>query len=241
VLVTAIAIVSAIVLARNDELGDDPLRVDVTAQQFAWSFKYPSESGLVSGQLALPRGRHVELTLRSVDVIHSFWVPEMGQKQDAVPGFVTKLVITPTRTGSFTLECTELCGLGHAAMRAAVNVLEPAKFDAWVKAQQSGGGGGGGTDGAALFKQHGCNGCHTFTPAGSTAEVGPNLDNLPADARKAGKPLEDYVRESIRDPGAYVVPGFQAGVMPAFSPDTLSDDQLGALVQYLTAAKGQGG
>jgi cytochrome c oxidase subunit 2 len=239
VLVTAIAIVSAVVLAKNDDLGENPLKVDVTAQQFAWSFKYPSASNLVSGELALPKGRHVELTLNALDVIHSFWVPEMGQKQDAVPGIVTKLVITPTRTGSFTLECTELCGLGHATMRAAVRVLEPAAFDKWLKEKQSGA--AGGTDGAALFTQQGCNGCHTFKPAGSTAQVGPDLDNLAADAKKAGKPLEDYTKESIRDPSAYVVPGYQAGVMPAFGPDTLSDEQLDALVQYLTGSSGQGG
>jgi cytochrome c oxidase subunit 2 len=86
VLVTAIGIVSAIVLSRNDALGQNVLRVNVTAQQFAWSFSYPEAKGLTSGTLRLPINRSVLLTLNAKDVIHSFWVPEFGQKQDTVPG-----------------------------------------------------------------------------------------------------------------------------------------------------------
>ena len=95
-LVTAIAIVSAIVLAENAKLKSNRLKVDVTAQQFAWHFKYPQYGGFTSDELRLQQGRQVELTLRALDVIHSFWVPEFRQKQDAVPGLVTHLPITPT-------------------------------------------------------------------------------------------------------------------------------------------------
>ena len=98
-LVTAIAIVSAVVLAKNDDAGPNPLRIDVTAQQFAWTFEYPGESKLTSATSYLPVNETVKLTLRSLDVIHSFWVPEFGQKQDAVPGIETTLVITPNRKG----------------------------------------------------------------------------------------------------------------------------------------------
>jgi cytochrome c oxidase subunit 2 len=86
VLVTAISIVSAVVLAKNDDAGPNPLRIAVTAQQFAWKFEYPGDGKCPSGQLVLPVERPVKLTLRSLDVIHSFWVPEFGQKSDAVPG-----------------------------------------------------------------------------------------------------------------------------------------------------------
>ncbi len=111
VLVTAISVVSAIVLAKNDDAGPNPLRIAVTAQQFAWKFEYPGERKVVSGQLVLPVDRPVKLTLRSVDVIHSFWVPEFGQKSDAVPGIETTLVITPTRTGRIRPDV-------HGALRA---------------------------------------------------------------------------------------------------------------------------
>ena len=68
----------------------------------------------------MPVNRNITFELQSADVIHSFWIPAMGQKQDVVPGIDTSIVITPTRTGTFTLICTELCGLGHATMRAPV-------------------------------------------------------------------------------------------------------------------------
>ena len=136
VLVTAIAILSAIALAENGHLKSNRLEVDVTAQQFAWSFKYPQYGGFKSHELRLVEGRQVRLTLRALDVIHSFWVPEFRQKQDAVPGTVTHLPITPTKTGSYTLVCTELCGLGHALMRAKVIVMRPADFQQWARGQQ---------------------------------------------------------------------------------------------------------
>ena len=138
VLVTAIAIASAVALAENGKLTSDRLQVDVTAQQFAWHFKYPQYGGLESNELRLVEGRQVELHLRSLDVIHSFWVPEFRQKQDAVPGIVTKLPITPTKVGTRTLVCTELCGLGHALMRAPVIVMKEDDFDRWARSQQQG-------------------------------------------------------------------------------------------------------
>jgi len=138
VLVTAIAIVSAVALAENGKLKADRLKVDVTARQFAWHFKYPQYGGFESGELRLVEGRQVELRLRSLDVIHAFWVPEHRQKQDAVPGIVTRVPITPTKTGKRTLICTELCGLGHALMRAPVIVMKADEFDRWARSQQQG-------------------------------------------------------------------------------------------------------
>ena len=136
VLVTIIAVVSAVALAENGDLKSGRLQVDVTARQFAWSFKYPQYGNFETTELRLEEGRQVELNLRALDVIHSFWVPEFRQKQDAVPGITTHLPITPTRVGTDTLICTELCGLGHALMRAKVIVMRPADFQQWARAQQ---------------------------------------------------------------------------------------------------------
>ena len=130
-LVTAISVVSAVVLAKNDDVGENPLRIAVTAQQFAWKFEYPDET--TSGRLVLPVNQGVKLTLRSLDVIHSFWVPEFGQKSDAVPGIETTLTITPTRIGNYSVVCTELCGLGHATMRARVQVVDRAAYEAFLE------------------------------------------------------------------------------------------------------------
>src|SRR5436190_7896843 len=123
VLVTAIAIVSAIVLAKDDAAGANPLRIDVVAQQFKWSFFYPSLGRKESDELVLPVNRSVVLTMTSKDVIHSFWVPEFSQKQDVVPGIHPTLHITPDRIGTYPVICTELCGEGHALMRSRARVV----------------------------------------------------------------------------------------------------------------------
>ena len=118
ILVIAIGVVSAVVLSKNADAGANPLRVKVFAQQFAWRFVYPGN--VRSDELVMPLQRHVKFEMTSADVIHSFWIPQMGQKQDVVPGIETEIVVTPTRTGSFSLICTELCGIGHSTMRAPV-------------------------------------------------------------------------------------------------------------------------
>ena len=242
ILVTAISVASAVALAQNDRLPKRHLQVDVTAQQFAWSFEYPKYKGLTSSTLRLPIHEAVELKMRSKDVIHSFWVPQFSQKQDVVPGLTTRLIITPKRLGTYPVVCTELCGEGHALMRAQAIVMKPKAFTAWVKSQQATAakanqGGAGGGPGLATFQSAGCAGCHTFKPAGSTAATGPDLGNLSAAAQAAGKPLEQFVRESIVDPNAYIAKGYQPNIMPS-TFDSLPKSQLDALVQFIV--KGQG-
>ena len=230
VLVTLISIVSAVVLARNDDHGSNPLRIAVTAQQFTWKFEYPGggDQPIVSGRLVLPVNRSVKLTLHSLDVIHSFWVPQFGQKSDAVPGVETTLVITPNRIGKYPLMCTELCGLGHATMRGPVEVVPQADYEKFLAS--AGESGNEATSGEAIFQSAGCGGCHAFSEAGTDAQVGPDLDSLKA---PAGTSLEDFTRESITDPNSFIAPGYQGDVMPSTFDKTLSQEQLDALVQYL--------
>jgi cytochrome c oxidase subunit 2 len=230
VLVTAISVVSAVVLAQNSNAGDRPLVVKVVGAQFAWTFTYPD--GKTYGQLRLPVDRSTELQITANDVIHSFWVPELGQKQDAVPGAVNKLVVTPNRTGTYDVICTELCGLGHAIMRTSAIVMPKAEFTSWLKRAGQAGGGGGGSGALATFNSAGCAACHAFKPANSSSQVGPDLDELPAQAQKAGKPLEAFVHESIVDPGAYLEPGYE-DIMPHNFEDQIPPDKLDELVQYL--------
>jgi cytochrome c oxidase subunit II len=136
-LVTAIAILSAVALAENQSVPDDKLTVEVTGQQFAWRFKYPQYGNIESSTLYLPKGRTAELELTAREVIHSFWVPEFRQKQDAVPGQTTRIAVTPTKTGRYTVVCTELCGLGHSLMRTASMVVEPPAFERWTRLQRA--------------------------------------------------------------------------------------------------------
>lgn len=233
VLVTAISIVSAIVLAQNDDPGPNPLRISVTAQQFAWRFEYPGDQKLVSGELVLPVGQATKLTLHSLDVIHAFWVPEFGQKSDAVPGIETTLVITPTRKGNYAVVCTELCGLGHATMRAPVRVVDRAEYERFLAGEARAG--GNENDGESIFATAGCGGCHEFAPAGSDSQVGPSLNSV----ETGGAPLEEYLRTAIVDPTEEVASGYQPDVMPNTYDKTLSEEQLDALVQYLVEGQEQ--
>jgi cytochrome c oxidase subunit 2 len=232
ILVTAIGIVSAIVLSQNDAQGKDVFRVNVTAQQFAWSFSYPEAKNLTTGTLRLPVNRSIELSFRALDVIHSFWVPEFGQKQDTVPGLNTHLHITPDKIGTYPVICTELCGLGHATMRTTAIVMSQAAFDTWLKGQtKATTSPNTAVSGAAVFKNNPCGSCHTLSAAGATAKVGPDLDKLPQWAAQAKQPLEQFIKTSITDPNAYTQPGFPKNVMPPFA--SLPKAQLDALVQYL--------
>jgi len=190
----------------------------------------------VSGELVLPVDRPVKLTLHSLDVIHSFWVPEFGQKSDAVPGIETTLVITPTRKGEYRVICTELCGLGHATMRAPVRVVDQAEYEKYL-ADEAAGGPADESSGEAVFATAGCGGCHAFAPAGTAAQVGPSLDAVDP----GGRPLNEFLLESIEDPNAVLAPGYQGGVMPGTYGKSLTEEQLEALVQYLVdGQKGSG-
>jgi cytochrome c oxidase subunit II len=257
-LVTAMGIVSAVALARTEEIPDDAMVVNVVGRQFAWQFMYPPENApdpgedelechteavrarcVTSGQLHLPVNVPIHLRMRADDVIHSFWVPEFRQKQDLLPGQVRSLVITPTKVGEYEVLCTELCGLGHSTMRSAAIVTSRADFDRWKReaGRQTS---GGGNAGAAVFAQNGCGSCHTLEEANATGTTGPSLEELPQEAQRAGQPLEAFVRESIVEPDAYVERGFTAGVMPKTYAD-LPEEQIDALVQYLVRSSRGGG
>src|SRR5262249_28265211 len=217
ILVTAVAIVSAIVLHQNAQAGNNPLRITAISQQFAWQFRYPN--GVIEPELRLPIHRALLLTLTSRDVLHSFWVPEFRQKQDAVPGLPTEIVITPTRLGTFPVICVELCGLGHSTMRSQAVVMTKAAYDKWYKTSKEGA--PASTTGPkavvaalAIFNNNGCGACHTFAEAKSTGKIGPDLDHLKAAAAKDGRPLDQFIKESIVDPNAYIEPGYAKGVMP---------------------------
>ncbi len=233
VLVTSIVIVSAVALAKNDHLPKNHLKVQVIAQQFTWTFKYPQYGQLSSTVLRLPLDQPVEFQIRSLDVTHSFWVPEFGQKLDAVPGpEFNRLVVTPNRTGTFDVACYELCGLGHALMRSQAIVMPKAAFDRWAKGQQRAAAPGGAASGKNAFVSGGCGGCHTFKPAGANGKVGPDLDGIGSHPNAAA-----FIRESIVNPNAEVTPGYQPNVMPQNFEQQLSKAQLDALVQYLVGSK----
>jgi cytochrome c oxidase subunit 2 len=148
-------------------------------------------------------------------------------------------VITPNKVGTYPVICTELCGLGHALMRTSAIVMTKASYDKWVHEQKSAAEAPPGQAGKAVFASNGCASCHTLKDAGATGTAGPDLDKLPAYAEQAGKPLEDFTRESIVDPNGYVEQGYPKNLMPSFA--TLPEDQLDALVTYLVDTTKGGG
>ncbi len=153
------------------------------------------------------------LTLTSRDVLHSFWVPQFRQKQDAVPGLPTEIVITPTKLGTFPVICVELCGLGHSTMRSEAIVMTKAAYDKWYKSSANATttattGVKAIAAGLVLFNNNGCGACHTDLAAKATGKVGPDLDKLKQEAAKDGRPLDQFIKESILDPNAYIAPGF---------------------------------
>lgn len=108
--------------------------VHVFAEQWAWHFEYPS-SGVVSKDLHIPVGERVHLVINSDDVIHSFWVPAFGIKQDAVPGRPTQVYLTATVAGTYPGLCAELCGFGHTDMRLTAVVSDRTALQAWLSQQ----------------------------------------------------------------------------------------------------------
>lgn len=143
VIVMALAVYGANVLNSITSAQPDEIEVKVVAAQWSWQFEYP-QYGFSSAELRIPVNRPVVLKLNSIDVVHSFWVPEFRVKQDAVPGIETVLRITPIAEAEYKTYCAELCGLLHAYMTAPVEVIPQEEFDEWVREQgQSRSGGGG--------------------------------------------------------------------------------------------------
>jgi cytochrome c oxidase subunit 2 len=125
------------VLHDIEEPAKNPLTVDVFSQQYAWSFGYPGKDNVWSqGELHVPVDRQVQFKMHAQDVIHSFWVPEWRIKKDNVPGITTTAIVTPDKVGTYQLICTELCGFGHATMRAKVVVEPPSEFRKWAAGLQ---------------------------------------------------------------------------------------------------------
>ena len=129
------------VLHTNEKSRAGEMVVNVTERQFAFEFSYPQSGGkqIISAELYLPKGQPAVFHIRSLDVIHSFFVPQFSEKLDAVPGITTTLRVTPTRLGTYPAECTELCGAGHSLMRATVKVVTPTAFKTWLSQQKPNG------------------------------------------------------------------------------------------------------
>jgi cytochrome c oxidase subunit 2 len=225
-------------LAEVRRADPDAVTINVTGRQWSWSFEYP-EYGVISDELHLPVGKQVLLQMTSTDVIHSFWVPEFRVKQDLVPGRITELRITPTVTGSYKVSCAELCGTSHAFMVNSVFVEEQDGFDTWMTGQVALAEEASQTPegrGKALVAASGCAACHSID---GSPGIGPTWLGLAGEEVElsGGTTLiadDEYLAESIHDPQAKIVAGFEAQQMIAF---TFTDEQISDIVAYIKTLK----
>jgi cytochrome c oxidase subunit II len=203
--------------------------VYVVGKQWMWKFQH-TEGQREINELHVPVGRKVKLTMTTEDVLHSFFVPAFRMKMDVVPGRYSTVWFEPTKTGRFELFCAEYCGTSHSGMIGSVVVMEPAEYQTWLS-----GGSGEGTpaqQGEKLFAQLACSSCHLANGQGR----GPRLQGVfgsqveLADGSRIVA-NEDYVRESILNPRARIVAGFQP-IMPTFQ-GLVSEEQLLQLVAYV--------
>jgi cytochrome c oxidase subunit 2 len=237
-LVTVYAYLGAYTLGETRLPDPNAIVVQVTAHQWDWSFDYPE--GFSSNELHLPINRQVLLKMTSLDVIHSFWVPEFRLKQDILPGRITELRITPILLGNYKVRCAELCGTSHAYMEKPVIVTSQAEYDAWAKQQAIAAAAliakGGPEAGKVFVAQNGCGGCHSIDGSKLTGPTWRGLFGSPVKLSD-GKTVtadEAYLIESINDPNAKVVQGFPANVMPKFN---LTDAQIQAIAAYIETLK----
>src|ERR1700733_9418907 len=224
----AIFLWGAVVFFQERTPPRDATEVYVVAKQWMWKLEH-AEGQREINELHVPVGRDVKLIMPSQDVIHSFFIPAFRMNQDVLPGRYTLAWFRATKPGTYHLFCAEYCGTQHSGMIGSIIVMEPAQFEAWMSGSPAG---PLSPSGEKIFAELGCATCHRADTQGR----GPNLQGV------FGKPVqledgrtitadENYIRESILDPGSKVVSGFKP-VMPTFQ-GLVSEEQLNALVAYV--------
>jgi cytochrome c oxidase subunit 2 len=237
--------------------------IDVYGKQWWWEFQYGEDvtqdgqslEVVTGNEITVPVGRELQLNLQTNNVIHSFWIPRLSGKLDLIPGHINMLSITPTEVGRYYGECAEFCGIQHAWMRFTINVVPEDEFYAWVNNWRTSPPTtvrGEATDQVVKAPDSFavCLGCHrvngvegAVAPQGIEAPpfIGPNLTMLPCRETLAAGMLENTPENLalwLRDPGAVKPGNYMAG---AIQPDTLTDEQIAELVEYLYSLEPEGG
>lgn len=211
--------------------GSQALTVHAVASQFWWEFRYPDHDVVTATELHIPAGEPVQLRIEATDVIHSFWVPELAGKRDALPANTTFLVIEADEPGTYRGQCAEFCGLGHAHMEVLVIAHEREAWEEWVADNARPAPEPAGAEarrGQELFLRQ-CAECHTVRGTEADGGRGPDLTHF-ASRRSIGSGVfantAENLRSWIHDPGEE-----KAGAtMP---PADLPDDDIAAIAAYL--------
>ena len=231
-------------------VGGKEIRVDVFGHQWWWEFQYPDLKApdgkplSTAGDMHVPAGSTVKYSLQSVDVIHSFWVPQLNGKIDLIPGHINRGFFNAPKPGEFLGQCAEFCGAEHAQMRFKVFMESDADFQAWVKNQQSlpAAPAGLAAQGADLFAKSSCIGCHAIAGTKALGLVGPNLTHFASRSTIAAGSLpntSENLSKWLHSPES-VKPGSDMGVamantIEAWGPD--AEKNIALLVAYLTSLK----
>ncbi|RMD84914.1 MAG: cytochrome c oxidase subunit II [Candidatus Dadabacteria bacterium] len=238
-----VAILAYYGYAYHRELREPPpnsLNINVWAQQFAWSFDYPNGKH-TSNELVVPVNEPVKLTLRSKDVLHSFFVPAMRVKQDAVPGQYTYLWFKPIKTGTYRVFCAEYCGTQHSAMLAQLKVVSKAEYERWLNDRSEELASkrlSGAKLGELLYKKQNCFTCHSLD---GSKIVGPSFAGIwgKKEALEGGGTAtvdENYIEESIKNPAAKIVKGY-SNLMPSYKGQ-LTDQEIMGIISFIKSLKG---
>lgn len=229
--------------------------VDVTGHQYYWDYKYYREDAGSPGddtgvrttiKMTIPTNRNVLLNITSADVQHSFWVPELAGKIDAIPGYTNTMWLNVDEPGLYTGNCAEYCGTLHWDMLIEVEALEPAEFDMWLAKEEEAAGKfvpvgqdlttplpeGDAEQGEVTFEKQNCAACHGEQPS-----AGPSLSQIAGHADKATEmgydSFADYLRESVLMPCANEFEGFYCTTMPDNYGELLNAQMLADIIAYL--------
>jgi len=211
----------------------DAMEIQVTGKMWTWEFTYPN--GHTDSELHIPVGMPVRFVLNSEDVIHSFAIPAFRLRKDVVPRRYNKLWVQATEEGTYPVYCDQYCGISHSRMISEVKVEPMSSYRAWlVKASNWETTMTPLEAGEHFYKTKGCMACHSVD---GTRIIGPSFKDVFGDTvemNDGSKVLadENYVHESIREPSAKVVKGFQP-VMPPFTKESLPDKDINAIIWYL--------
>jgi len=211
----------------------DALEITVVAKQWMWKVQHPEGQSEIN-ELHIPASRPIKLVMTSQDVIHDFFVPAFRVKKDVLPGRYTTLWFEATKPGSYRLFCAQYCGTQHSGMVGRIIVMEPTEFQTWL----SGGAAGisMASAGEKLFQKLGCVTCHLSNDSGrGPSLVGVFGKKVQLEAGRSATADETYIRESILNPQAKVVAGFQP-IMPTFK-GLISEDGITQIIAYLKSLK----
>lgn len=216
---------------------DNALDIYATGKQWMWKFQHPSGQREIN-TLHVPVNRPIRITMASEDVIHSLFFPAFRTKADVLPNRYRTTWFQATKTGRFHIFCAEYCGTMHSGMIGWVEVMEPTEYQKWLA---GGSEGSMASQGEKLFQKYACNTCHTADASGR----GPNLSNVYGSTvmlsdNTSTKADDNYIRESILNPQAKIVAGYQP-IMPTFQGQVNEDDLLKLLtyIKSLGAQRGQ--